>query len=188
MGSMCMSSQQINEAVQILQRGGVIAYPTEAVFGLGCDPNNEQAVERLLAIKQRSRDKGLILIAADFQQLTPFLAEIDDVSKEQILATWPGPVTWVWPAKPEVSKWLRGEHDTIAVRVTGHPLAAALCRGFGGPLVSTSANLSGKSPAKTEQEVRQQFHEQLDYIVVGELGGREKPSQIRDVMSGKVLR
>ncbi len=82
-----MSSLQVNEAVRILRQGGVIAYPTEAVYGLGCDPDNHQAVEKLLAIKQRSRDKGLILIAADFQQLRPYLAEIDSALKRKILAT-----------------------------------------------------------------------------------------------------
>jgi L-threonylcarbamoyladenylate synthase len=183
-----MSSQQINDAVRILQRGGVIAYPTEAVYGLGCDPNNHQAVERLLAIKQRSRDKGLILIAADFQQLAPFLAEIDISLKEKILATWPGPVTWLWPAKPAVSGLLRGKHDTLAVRVTAHPLATALCRGFGGPLVSTSANLSGKPPTRTADEARSQLGDQLDYVLVGEVGGLSRPSQIRDALTGEILR
>lgn len=182
-----MSSQQINEAVRILQQGGVIAYPTEAVYGLGCDPDNDQAVEKLLAIKQRSRDKGLILIAADFQQLRPYLAEINNSLKAKILATWPGPVTWLWPASPAVSSLLRGKHDTIAVRVTAHPLAAALCREFAGPLVSTSANLSGKPPTRTAEEVRNQLGE-LDYVLEGEVGGRTKPSEIRDALSGEVLR
>lgn len=183
-----MSSQQINEAVRVLQQGGVIAYPTEAVYGLGCDPNNHHAVERLLAIKQRSRDKGLILIAADFLQLRPYLAEIDNALKAKILATWPGPVTWLWPAKPTVSSLLRGKHDTIAVRVTAHPLAAALCREFAGPLVSTSANLSGKPPTRSADEVRNQLGEQLDYVLEGKVGGRTKPSEIRDALSGEVLR
>ena len=183
-----MSTQQINEAVQVLLRGGVIAYPTEAVYGLGCDPNNHQAVERLLAIKQRSRDKGLILIAADFQQLAPFLAEIDLSLKEKILATWPGPVTWLWPAKPAVSRLLRGKHDTIAVRVTAHPLAAALCRGFGGPLVSTSANLTGMLPTRTADGVRSQLGDKLDHVLEGEVGGLSRPSQIRNALTGEIIR
>lgn len=183
-----MSSNQINEAVQILHRGGVIAYPTEAVYGLGCDPANHQAIQKLLQLKQRDRDKGLILIAAEFEQLTPYLAELEDHLKQQVLASWPGPVTWLWPAKPGVSAWLRGEHATIAVRVTDHPLAAKLCRVFGGALVSTSANVSGASPARTPEELQTQFKDQLDYVVVGELGGLAKPSQIRDVLSGRILR
>jgi len=183
-----MPSNQIKEAVQILQQGGVIAYPTEAVFGLGCDPDNHQAVEKLLAIKQRSRDKGLILIAADFQQLRPYLAEIDSSLKAKILTTWPGPVTWLWPAKPAVSSLLRGAHETIAVRVTAHPVAAALCLTFGGPVVSTSANLSSKPPARTAEEVRSQFGDQLDYVLEGEIGGLSRPSQIRDAVTGEIIR
>jgi L-threonylcarbamoyladenylate synthase len=183
-----MSSQQINEAVQVLQQGGVIAYPTEAVYGLGCDPNNHQAVERLLTIKQRSRDKGLILIAADFEQLAPFLAEIDTSLKAKILATWPGPVTWLWPAKAGVSSLLRGKHDTIAVRVTAHPVAAALCRGFGGPLVSTSANLSGMPPTRAADEVRNQLGNHVDFLLEGEVGGLSRPSQIRNALTGEIIR
>jgi L-threonylcarbamoyladenylate synthase len=183
-----MSSNQINEAVHVLQQGGVIAYPTEAVYGLGCDPANHQAVQKLLALKQRDPDKGLILIAADFDQLSPFLAEIEDSLKEEIFATWPGPVTWVWPAKSGVSTWLRGEHTAIAIRVTGHPLAAELCRAFGGALVSTSANVSGNQPARNAEQVRAQFKDQLDYVLEGEVGGLAKPSQIRDALSGRVLR
>jgi len=183
-----MSSNQINEAVHVLQQGGVIAYPTEAVYGLGCDPANHQAVQKLLALKQRDPDKGLILIAADFDQLSPFLAEIEDSLKEEVLATWPGPVTWLWPAKSGVSAWLRGEHATIAIRVTGHPLAAELCRVFGGALVSTSANVSGNPPARDAKQVRAQFKDQLDFVLEGEVGGLAKPSQIRDVLSGRILR
>ena len=183
-----MSSQQVSEAVQILQQGGVIAYPTEAVYGLGCDPTNLRAVERLLSLKQRSRNKGLILIAAEFDQLSPYLAEIENSLKANIFSTWPGPVTWLWPANPEVSSLLRGKHDTIAVRVTAHPLAAALCRAFGGPLVSTSANLSGKPPTRTADEVRIQLAERVDYVLEGETGGLSRPSQIRDALTGAVIR
>lgn len=183
-----MSSNQINEAVYILQQGGVIAYPTEAVYGLGCDPANHKAVQKILEIKQRDRNKGLILIAAAFEQLSPFLEEIEESLKQRVLATWPGPVTWLWPAKTEVSSWLRGEHTTIAIRVTAHPLVVELCRTFGGALVSTSANVSGQPPARNAEQVQAQFKDQLDYILEGEVGGLAKPSQIRDVVTGKVLR
>ena len=183
-----MSSNQVNEAVHVLHQGGVIAYPTEAVYGLGCDPANHQAVQKLLDLKQRDRDKGLILIAAEFEQLLPFLAEIDDSLKEQALATWPGPVTWLWPAKPVVSNLVRGKHDTIAVRVTAHPLAADLCHVFGSALVSTSANKSGQLPAKSATEVRAIFGSNVDYVIDGEVGALAKPTQIRDVVTGEVMR
>ena len=183
-----MSSQRIKEAVESLQQGGVIAYPTEAVYGLGCDPTNNAAIERLLSIKQRRWEKGLILIAADFKQLQPYLLEVDKSLQEKILSTWPGPVTWLWPAKATVSKLLRGTHETIAVRVTNHPLAATLCREFGAPLVSTSANLSGKSPTRTAEEVHLQLGDKVDYVLEGEIGGSGRPSEIRDVLTGKIMR
>ena len=183
-----MSSHQIMQAAKALQQGGVIAYPTEAVYGLGCDPANPQAVQRLLQFKQRDWGKGLILIAAEIDQLAPYLAKIDGPLKERVLATWPGPVTWLWPAKPGVSKLVRGQHDTIAVRVTAHPLAAELCTIFGGALVSTSANLSGNPPARNPEQVHAQFNNNLDYVLEGEVGGLAEPSQIRDVLSGRVLR
>lgn len=183
-----MSSQQINAAVKALHQGGVVAYPTEAVYGLGCDPSNLPAIERLLSLKQRSPEKGLILIAAEFEQLAPYLAEIDPSRKTEIFSTWPGPVTWLWPAKPSVSSLLRGTHETIAVRVTAHPLAAELCRAFGGPVVSTSANLSGQPPTRSSEEVYEQFGDQLDYVVVGQVSGLSRPSQIRDALTGAVIR
>jgi L-threonylcarbamoyladenylate synthase len=183
-----MSAQRIEEAAESLRQGGVIAYPTEAVYGLGCDPTNYTAIERLLSIKQRRWEKGLILIAAEFEQLQPYLLEIDKSQREKILSSWPGPVTWLWPAKATVSKLLRGTHETIAVRVTSHPLAAALCREFGAPLVSTSANLSGKLPAHTADEVRKQMGDNLDYVLEGKLGGSKRPSEIRDALTGKIVR
>jgi len=183
-----MSAQRIKEAVESLRQGGVIAYPTEAVYGLGCDPTNDAAIERILSIKQRRWEKGLILIAAEYEQLQPYLLEVDKSLQEKILSSWPGPVTWLWPAKATVSKLLRGTHETIAVRVTSHPLAAALCREFGAPLVSTSANVSGKSPARTAEEVRNQMGDTLDYVLEGELGGSAKPSEIRDALTGKIVR
>jgi L-threonylcarbamoyladenylate synthase len=178
----------LREAVRRLRAGGVIAYPTEAVFGLGCDPLDGEAVLRLLAFKRRPWEKGLILIASDFAQLEPFLLPLSGEDKERVLANWPGPVTWLLPARPEVPRWLRGSHDTIAVRVSDHPLVVALCRAFGGALVSTSANLAGKRPARSVLAVRRQFGARLDYILYGPLGGRTRPSAIRDLESGRVIR
>src|SRR5512143_218632 len=144
MGFDSMTPWQLREAVRVLHHGGLIAYPTEAVYGLGCDPRNADAVLRLLNLKQRPWQKGLILIAADLAQLDPYLLPLDEMMRARVVPTWPGPNTWLLPARVETPHWLRGEHDTLAVRVTAHPVAAALCRAFGGPIVSTSANLAGK--------------------------------------------
>ena len=178
----------IRQAAAWLREGGVIAYPTEAVYGLGCDPDNPEAIQRLLRIKQREPSKGLILIAADFSQLAPYLDELDEAKQQQVFASWPGPFTWLWPAKASVSKWLRGEHDTLAVRVTAHPVASQLCRAFGKALVSTSANRSGMPPVTTAGEVTETLADNIDFIVGGEVGAEQTPTQIRDARSGKVIR
>lgn len=175
-------------AVEQLQAGHVIAYPTEAVYGLGCDPRNADAVRRILEIKRRPMQKGLILIAAELAQLAPYVEPVDSTRMGEILRTWPGPFTWLLPAKPETPAWLTGDHDTLAVRVTAHPLAAALCRTAGTALVSTSANLSGLAPARTALQVRLQLGGQVDYILAGACGGQTRPSTIRDGRSGAAIR
>jgi L-threonylcarbamoyladenylate synthase len=178
------------QVITVLQQGEVIAYPTEAVFGVGCDPDNEQAVMKLLEIKQRSVEKGLILIAADYEQLLPYIddSQLPDARRQQIQATWPGPVTWVMPTKATVPDYLTGRFDTIAVRVTDHPLVQQLCRSFGKPITSTSANLSGQAPGRTADEVEQQLGHCLAAILQGETGGRDNPSEIRDAITGNVFR
>ena len=183
-----MNDWQLRQAARVIHAGGLIAYPTEAVYGLGCDPLNAAAVQRLLALKGRPMDKGLILIAADIEQLRPFLLPLSTADEATVRATWPGPVTWLLPARPETPRWLRGSHDTLAVRITDHPLAAALCRQLGHPLVSTSANRSGQPPARTPLAVRRQFGRIVDLIISGPLGGHERPTLIRDLTTGRILR
>ncbi len=140
-----LPSGSIAQAVEILKKEEVIAYPTEAVFGVGCDPDSEVAVNRLLALKQRPVEKGLILIAANYEQLKPYIDDsmLTPAQRETIFSAWPGPVTFVFPAQPTTPRWLTGRFDSLAVRVTDHPLVVELCRAFGKPLVSTSANLTG---------------------------------------------
>ncbi len=178
----------ITAAALAVRQGGIIAYPTEAVFGLGCLPQNLQAVQRILELKQRPVEKGLILIAADCSQLEPYLGVIDANIRQQVEASWPGPVTWLMPAADTVSELLRGAHDSIAVRVTAHPVAAELCHLAGSALVSTSANIAGRDPARSIEEVKQQFGEQLDYILDGSVTADGKPSEIRDAISGRIIR
>ena len=182
-----MSSWTIRQAVKTLRSGGVIAYPTEAVFGLGCDPWDEPAVLKLLDIKQRPWHKGLILIASDFNQLTDFIEPLPTEILKQIEATWPGPVTWLLPAKDTTPDYLTGQHDTIAVRVTAHPIAHELCQAAGHALVSTSANIAGLTPASTLRQVRWQLPN-IDTIVTGQCGKATQPSQIRDAQTGALIR
>lgn len=176
------------QAVHILKEGGVIACPTEAVYGLSCDPLNADSVYRLLALKQRPVEKGLILVASHISQLRPFLAELPKDIEKNISRSWPGPYTWIWPAREDVPTWLTGQHDSIAVRVTAHPLMSSLCEAFGGPLVSTSANVAGHHPQRTALGVQRQFGKQLDYILTGKVDPRANPSEIRDAVTNKVIR
>ncbi len=181
-------SHSIANAVATLKNGGIIAYPTEAVYGLGCDPLNTSAVKQLLKIKQRKKEKGLILIAASMDQLTPYLQNINEETRQRVLSGWPGPTTWLLPAKPEVPELLRGNHNTIAVRVTNHPLAKQLCKQWGSALVSTSANVSGQAPALSAAQVEQTFNENIDFILEGDIGDQQQPTQIRDGQTGKIIR
>jgi L-threonylcarbamoyladenylate synthase len=180
---------RIAAAADALRMGGVVAYPTEAVYGFGCDPFNRDAFDRLFALKERPPTQGVLLIASDFEQITDYIA--DGVAPEAIArarATWPGPHTWVFPRSDEVPDWVAGSHAGIALRVTAHPIAAALCRRFGGAIVSTSANRHGEPAATTSTEVRAAFGAQLAYILDGALGGLDKPTPIRDAISGDVIR
>ena len=182
-----MSTWKIRQAILALNRGEVIAYPTEAVYGLGCDPWHEHAVYSLLDIKDRSWQKGLIIIAADFEQLLDFVEPLSANKMAKVNASWPGPTTWILPAKKGVPEYLRGQHNTIAVRVTAHPQTAELCRQFGGAIVSTSANRAGKRPAISSRKVRQALPE-VNVILSGQCAGADKPTQIRDGQTGAILR
>jgi L-threonylcarbamoyladenylate synthase len=183
-----MTEQQL--VLQALQQGGVIAYPTEAVYGLGCDPDNEAAVMALLAIKQRPVEKGLILIAANYSQLLPYVDDkaIPLEKRYQIFSSWPGHVSWVLPASKTAPKWITGQFDSIAVRVSAHPVVQQLCSAYGKPLVSTSANLSGQSAITDKAELEQSLGDKLSAIMPGALGGATQPSQIRDALSGNIVR
>lgn len=178
----------IQRAARLLHRGGVIAYPTEAVWGLGCNPFDPDAVDYLLSLKQRPQSKGLILIAASIDQIEPFIDHLDDLQRQRLKNSWPGPVTWLVPDNHRAPPAITGDFDTLALRVTAHPIAAALCRAFGGPIVSTSANIQGRPPARTRLEVRRYFRNALDAMTPGEIGNQANPSEIRHLVSGQIVR
>ncbi|MFP3353146.1 L-threonylcarbamoyladenylate synthase [Pseudoalteromonas sp. SIMBA_153] len=180
----------LSAAITSLEQGDVILYPTEAVYGLGCDPDNQQAVERLLDIKQRPVEKGLILIADNYGQLLKYVddAKLPMDKRADIFSSWPGAITWVMPAAKTTPKWLTGQFDTIAVRVTNHPTVKRLCQEFGKPLVSTSANLTGQATVTSIVEAQQQFAEQVSFYVDEPLGGNTQPSTIKDATTGNIFR
>lgn len=179
----------LNEIINKIKANEVIAYPTEAVFGLGCNPTSEKAVRQLLTLKNRSEEKGLILIAPTLDYFRPFIDETKLSSSEwQKLETIRDQaITWIVPAKPTVPTFLRGNFSTIAVRLCKMPVIETLCQAVGFALTSTSANLSGLSPCRTAEEVKAQFGENFP-VLDAETGGKENPSEIRDILTQQILR
>lgn len=176
----------VNRAADVLRRGGIIAYPTEGVFGLGCLPADHAALLRLLTLKNRDADKGVILIAADTAQLSGWIDLPEGSELPRPVAG--APVTWLVPAAPGVSSLVLGQHTEIAVRLTNHPIARAICNAVQSPLVSTSANISGRPVARNRYVLRRQFGDLVDYLVPGICGPASGPSQIQNFTTGVVLR
>ncbi len=185
-----LDQAELEAFVNVFKQGGLIAYPTEAVYGLGCDPDNSGALERLLHLKKRSADKGLILLAGDYHQLIPYVDEnkLTEQQKLAIAARWPGAITQILPATKGTSPLLTGVYDSIAVRVTQHPDVIAMCKLINKPIISTSANISGQPAACSWQQVLLQFPSQLDQIIKSNTLGLSSPSMIIDGLTSKVLR
>jgi L-threonylcarbamoyladenylate synthase len=183
-----LSRLHIDRAARIVLAGGVIAYPTEAVFGLGCLANDRAAILRVLAIKQRSWRKGLLVIGSDLAQLERLVVLPPEPRRSEIVASWPGPVTWVLPAQPHVLRWLSGGRGTLGVRLTDHPVAARLCARVGQAIVSTSANVSHRPPPRAARLVRRTLGAAVDYVLAGDVGGLANPTMIKDGRTGRILR
>ncbi|NHC04904.1 tRNA threonylcarbamoyladenosine biosynthesis protein RimN [Acinetobacter sp. 187] len=188
-----MITTSVAEAAQCLAQGQVLAYPTEAVWGLGCDPFNESAFLEILRLKQRPIEKGVILLAGQVSQVEHLLKNLDPEIREQVIATWSNQgvseraTTWLLPADESIPHWIKGNHPKVAVRVTNHPLCIALCNAFNGFIVSTSANPAGLPSARSIQEVSQYFGSELNYLN-GDLGLSQDASKIIDAVSGEVIR
>ncbi len=185
-----MKELSLAGAISALQQGGVIAYPTEAVWGLGCDPRQRGAVMRLLELKRRPPSKGVIVVAASLEPLRPWLdlAALPADRLADVLGSWPGPHTWVLPASEHAPSWVTGDHASLAVRISAHPLVTRLCQAWQAPLVSTSANLAGQPPARTREGLDPALLQAIDGVLDGETGGLAQPTQIRVAMTGEVLR
>jgi len=186
-----LSHFRLQLALDALHHGGVIAYPTEGVWGLGCDPDDPDAVQALLQLKQRPVEKGLILVAASIDQLEPYLKDLSKKQRDQLQLSWPGPHTWLVPVNEQVPLWISGGQATVALRVSAHPVIKALCTGFGAPIVSTSANISGRRAARSLLDVQLQFSSPTAEhvtLVPGPLGDQDKPTTICDLVTGKIVR
>lgn len=182
-----LGPKQVAVLKRAVNSAGFFAYPTESVYGLGCDPDDASAVQKILYLKNRPIHKGLILLASDIQQLTPIIDKLSSSYQEQLFATWPGPTTWLVPHFGLVPSYITGGRDTVAVRVSGHSLASGIADYLGKPIVSTSANPTGFTPALTPLRCRHYFGHRLP-IIPGQLGQLAKPTTIRDLMTGKTLR
>ena len=181
-------SADIGVAIETFRQGGIVAYPTEAVWGLGCVPTDQQAVYKILNLKQRSVDKGLILVGSSADQFSVYLDGLE-THYAQLFATQPKrPTTWLVPDNGTAPSWIVGKHQSVALRVSDHPIVFALCEALGGPIVSTSANPQGLPAAVNEVQVREYFSATIDCFVAGEVAGAAAPSQIIDMLSGEVFR
>lgn len=182
------SAFRIRAAAQLLKQGGVIAYPTEGVWGLGCDPANLSAIQRLITLKQRSANKGLILVAANIEQLAPYLDGLPNELIDTAMSYWPGHTTLIVPDNGYASSLLTGSFDSIALRVTEHRPVVELCHAFGGAIVSTSANRAGHNACRWPWQVKKRLGSDIDYCLGGRTAGIDKPSRIIELKSGRVLR
>ena len=180
---------QAHFASHILRQGGVIAHPTEAVWGLACDPFSEKAVDYLLALKGRPVEKGLILVSSSIEHFSSLLAPLSPDINARFYELRSRPTTWIVPdALQKIPSWIKGSHSGVAVRVSSHPLIKELTDFFGGPVISSSANPAGKKPAMSVRDIRHYFKGGLDYVLPGMLGGAARPSQIIDLTTGNILR
>jgi L-threonylcarbamoyladenylate synthase len=182
------NADEAEAAAALLREGGVLAYPTEGVYGLGCDPDNREAFERIFAMKRRPPEQGVLLIAADFAQVRAWIGDASESAFARAGAIWPGAHTFIFPRSPRVPEWVAGGHAGIALRVTAHAPSAALCRAFGGPIVSTSANRHGEPPARSAADIRAIFGDEPDGVLDAPLGGLDKPTPITDAVTGAIIR
>lgn len=180
------SPLNLEKITAILKGGGIIAYPTESCYGLGCDPDNEQAVMKIITLKKRAVDQGVIIIGANLDSLKPYCDTLKAPDIKKIAKTWPGPTTWLVPSSTHY--WLRGKHPTLAMRVPDHVGAREICTHFGKPIVSTSANPHHFASAKTADAVYDYFNASVDLIVPGKIGKRQTPSTIIDLKTQKTIR
>jgi len=177
-------ANQVSQAGIILKNGGVIAYSTETVLGLGCDPNNQEAVNRILWLKNRAIENGLIMLVNSIESLQQYTTSL---SAEQIaLITSAKNTTWLIPANNHVPAWMLGKHKKLAVRITQHTTANPLSAATHG-IVSTSANVSSYKILANQNELRDWFGPHVDYIIVGDKGS-DAPSEIKDLITGDKLR
>jgi L-threonylcarbamoyladenylate synthase len=181
-----MTDPRISDAVEILRKGGTVVYPTETVYGIGCDPINRSACERIQQMKKRVNYKTLLLISCDIEQVEKTLGKLNETGSRLAQVFWPGPLTMVIRPEKEMPDYLYGISSGIAVRVTSHPIASELAREFGAPIISTSANLTGDPPIVTYEDALELFGSEADIILKNPEPLHGKPSTVVDVTTGSI--
>ena len=171
-------------AHEVLKGGSIIIYPTEGIYGIGCDAFNQKSVNKVISIKGRSNSKSFIVICSDVIQLKTIINE-NYVNNQELLAK--NFITWIVPAHQKCPSWLT-INNTVAVRITDHPVIDNLCNGLNGPIISTSANYSNQSYINDIKKIEVLFDKKVDYIIEGKLGGEIKSSTIKDIVTKEVLR
>jgi len=180
------TNKSFQQAANIIRNSGIISYPTESVFGLGCDPLSENAVQRILELKQRPVEKGLIIVAGKLEQLMPYI-EISDKERQTILST-KEPTTWLVNKSTLTPSWVSGSHKKIAVRISHHPLVISLCAVLNHPIISTSANPAGKQPALSSLQSETYFSNHVDLYLDDPTKISGQPTPIKDIETGQLLR
>jgi len=178
----------IEQAIAAINHGGVVVYPTEGVYGLGCDYLNEDCVHKILRLKQRDVSKGLVLVASHIQQILPLIQPENRADLARALKTWPGHQTWIFPKSMLTPAWISGHFDSVAVRVSAHPVVKQLCDRLSAPLVSTSANFTNQPTPNNIQEQFKLWGDSVDFYLDLPLGGSNQPSSIKLANSGKIIR
>ena len=182
-------TKNLDILVDIINQGGVIAYPTESVWGLGCNPWNKKAVNKILSLKKRNSEKGFILVGSHISQFSPLVNILPTAQKETLEDSWPGPHTWVIPDEMQWAPvWVRGRFNTVAVRVSRHPEIVSLCNALMQPIISTSANTTGKDALVDQNSVETSFSNTIDAIFSGTIGKHKKPTTIQDLFTGHTIR
>ena len=183
-----ISNSHLNRVINVIKSGGIIAYPTESVFGLGCDPFNQKAVKQLLLLKQRPVEKGLILIASHIDQILSLIRPQKANDLARALKTWPGHHTWVFPKSDRAPSWITGNYNSLAVRLSKHPTVLQLCNRLGHALVSTSANISNQQDLNSIKAIKLTFGDKIQCYIDAPTGNKKMPSTIRDAHTLKIIR
>ena len=180
------SDFSIRHAAHIIKHGGIIAYPTDTIYGLGCDPYNQHAVEQINRIKLRPANKQFILLAGNIKQIKPLI--LINQQQEKLLSQKTEPTSWVVNASTAAPAWLIDEKNTLTIRISQHKDVKKLCHALGHAIISTSANPSGKTPAKNALKLHQYFHSSVDKIILSASTQTGKASKIIRLCDNHVIR